>query len=135
MKVLYDAIERAEAARKQWENVEAEAQKLFDSRPNKIKLNVSGQPIAISKSTVAKWKGSLLYCLVATNEFEPDSDGSFFLDRDPVYVNAVMDYLRGFDDDVDTKELDAELLAEEMKFFVVNQTSKCCSCCEHWTPI
>ncbi len=64
-------------------------------QPQVMHLNVGGQRFATARNTLLKHKDSKLYSLFAgKSALQPESDGSYFLDRSPKHFDLILNYLR-----------------------------------------
>ncbi len=60
-----------------------------------IHLNVGGQRFSTYRSTLIKYKDSMLYAMFAGSfPIQSESDGSYFIDRDPTHFRTILNYLR-----------------------------------------
>eukprot|EP01130_Rhizamoeba_saxonica_P002007 TRINITY_DN11818_c0_g1_i1.p1 TRINITY_DN11818_c0_g1~~TRINITY_DN11818_c0_g1_i1.p1 ORF type:complete len:324 (-),score=54.68 TRINITY_DN11818_c0_g1_i1:109-1080(-) len=66
----------------------------IDKAKYKVKLNVGGQIFVTSKTTLTKDKNSYFYGMISSNNWQPDEDGEYFIDRDPVVFNRILNYMR-----------------------------------------
>ena len=84
--------------------------------PEVVRFNVSGKTVFTTTETLSKEPCSLLYALAAhVVECPRDASGSVFLDKNPAYFEAIIEYLRSgwYDKDGDsyfTKKLYKEAL-------------------------
>ena len=69
-------------------------------RSNKIKLDVGGKIFKTSKETLTKIEGSYFHCMLGSSSWQPDDDGSYFIDRNPKMFSFILDYLRTGDFDL-----------------------------------
>ena len=58
---------------------------------NKVVLNIGGKRFAISKTNLLLFNDSLFHSLLKNS---PESDGSYFIDRNPTQFDILLDYLR-----------------------------------------
>ena len=71
-----------------------EAQHRIDEFRNKVNLNVGGAKFTTSKSTLLAERGTLFDAQIRSGAWVPDEDGTFFVDRNPRFFPALLDYLR-----------------------------------------
>ena len=65
-----------------------------DGVATRIKLNVGGQLFETSRMTLMSEEGTYFHSLLRSGKFEPDSDGTYFIDRDPRTFRYILNYLR-----------------------------------------
>jgi hypothetical protein len=61
---------------------------------HKIKLDVGGRHFATSKETLLKFEGSFFFAMLSSGLWEPDEDGTYFIDRDSKYFPYLLRYMR-----------------------------------------
>jgi hypothetical protein len=66
----------------------------IEKAKNKIIFDVGGKRFATSKSTLLKFPNSYFYALISSGNWQPDSDGSFFIDRDPKWFATILNLMR-----------------------------------------
>jgi hypothetical protein len=99
-KMEKETLERIEARtqdlekkREEWER----AQKIVSERAalasDKIKLNVGGQLFCVAKKTLLV-EGSYFYAMLGSDRWSPDTDGEYFIDRDPDLFPYILTFLR-----------------------------------------
>eukprot|EP01006_Ploeotia_vitrea_P056397 TRINITY_DN68098_c5_g1_i1.p1 TRINITY_DN68098_c5_g1~~TRINITY_DN68098_c5_g1_i1.p1 ORF type:complete len:345 (+),score=48.65 TRINITY_DN68098_c5_g1_i1:21-1055(+) len=64
------------------------------SQTDKIKLNVGGQLFITSKDTLLAEPDTFFYHMLRSERFLPDEGDAYFIDRDPKFVQAIINYLR-----------------------------------------
>jgi len=75
-----------------------------------VELNVGGQYFATAKSTLCRFKGTMLETMFNGNwELKKDSNGRYFVDRNPKLFAVILDFLRD-------PEAPIELPCNEEKF-------------------
>jgi len=74
----------------------------------KIKLDVGGKIFSTSKTTLLQHQGTYFYALLASDHWQPDEDGCYFIDRNPKHFDRILDYLRT--GEFNTKGLDEEAM-------------------------
>jgi hypothetical protein len=62
--------------------------------PTKIRLNVGGAKFTTSKTTLLAESGTYFDALIQNDQWSPDEEGDFFIDRNPRFFPAILDYLR-----------------------------------------
>eukprot|EP01118_Nematostelium_gracile_P008819 TRINITY_DN2934_c0_g1_i1.p1 TRINITY_DN2934_c0_g1~~TRINITY_DN2934_c0_g1_i1.p1 ORF type:complete len:203 (+),score=46.69 TRINITY_DN2934_c0_g1_i1:2-610(+) len=87
-------------------------QKKIDDLLNKhgttINLNIGGKKFVSSKSTLTCLEGTYFSAMLSSDHWRPNSEGEYFIDRNPKYFRRVLEYLR-------TGKLDLEGLSERRK--------------------
>jgi hypothetical protein len=88
---------------------------------NKIKLDVGGQLFTTSKETLLKFEGSFFFAMLSSGRWEPDEDGTYFIDRSPTYFSYVIDYLRTGSSDilVGLSRLELDRVYTEFDFYQI----------------
>ncbi len=61
---------------------------------SRIRIDVGGQLCTASKETFLKFEDSFFFAMLSSGLWEPDEDGTYFIDRSPTYFPYVIDYLR-----------------------------------------
>lgn len=62
---------------------------------SRVRLNVGGRVFETSKPTLLAEYDSLLYALMHSGGFQPDSKtGEYFIDRDPLFFGSFLNYMR-----------------------------------------
>jgi len=61
---------------------------------SKILLDVGGTRFATAKTTLLAFKDSYFSAMVSSSNWQPDEDGSYFIDRNPKYFSIILDYMR-----------------------------------------
>jgi len=85
---------------------------------SRIALNVGGKKFETTKATLLKQDTSLFATILGSDEWKPDEDGSYFIDRNPKYMPLLLDYLRS--DKLNITKLSAEQIAgvtKEAEFY------------------
>src|SRR4051794_40995666 len=59
-----------------------------------IKLDVGGQTFATSKTTLLAHENSFFYAMLSSGDWQPDEDGSYFIDRNPQLFPLILDFMR-----------------------------------------
>jgi len=60
----------------------------------KIVLNIGGKKFATSRSTLLSVKNSFFYAMLCSEQWKPDEDGEYFIDRNPKQFDRILDFLR-----------------------------------------
>ncbi|KAI8339999.1 hypothetical protein BC941DRAFT_419151 [Chlamydoabsidia padenii] len=95
--------------------------------PNKIRLNVGGDIFETSLKTLKRDQTSLLAVMFSgKHPIEPDSEGSYFIDRDPTHFRLILNYLRDLriSPAVLQDELISQELLQEAQFYGINDLVK-----------
>ncbi len=77
-----------------WREMQELMSKHSATAKSKIKIDVGGQSFTASKETFLKFEGSFFFAMLSSGRWEPDEDGTYFIDRSPTYFPYVIDYLR-----------------------------------------
>ena len=59
-----------------------------------ITINVGGMKFSTTKATLVAEPGTYFDALIKSEQWVPDEDGIFFIDRNPRFFPAILDYLR-----------------------------------------
>lgn len=87
---------------------------------SKIVLNVGGKRFEVSKDTLMSYEGSFFYSMLRSEQFLPDENGEYFIDRNPKFFSIILDYLRtGKLFAKDFSENSMEMLKEEFNFYQI----------------
>jgi hypothetical protein len=95
-----------------------------DALSSKIVLDVGGTKFTTSKSTLLSYKGSFFDAMLSSGCWKPDSDGVYFIDRDPKHFPLILNFLRmgkvvGHIDADSMDELEAELDFYQIQFPII----------------
>eukprot|EP01125_Pyxidicula_operculata_P002678 TRINITY_DN12525_c0_g1_i1.p1 TRINITY_DN12525_c0_g1~~TRINITY_DN12525_c0_g1_i1.p1 ORF type:complete len:315 (+),score=53.20 TRINITY_DN12525_c0_g1_i1:16-960(+) len=96
-KKLEDLTEKLTGIMERYEeNHKLEIQLKHDSAMarEKVKLNVGGKLFALSKRDLLQAKGSYFPPMMTSELWKPDSDGEYFINRDPECFGMIAEYLR-----------------------------------------
>jgi len=95
----------------------------FMTGASRIVLDVGGQRFATSRETLLWLEGTFFSAMLGTpGRWTPETDGSYFIDRDPTHFGAILNYLR------DQKAVNLvqlaygrtrELLLAELDFYLI----------------
>lgn len=91
-----------------------------------IDINVGGEKISMSVSSLCSVEDSYLEYFFRDPEYLPkDKDGLIYLDRDPKYMHALMNYVANDGHVRDAKnDFDRYMFNEELKFWNIGSKSK-----------
>jgi len=92
----------------------------MEHRNNKVRLNVGGQIFVTTYSTLTRTKSMLARMFSGLFPLEKESDGTYFIDRDPAVFSHILNYLR--DGSIFVKGMDANLkqaLLREAKYYQI----------------
>lgn len=96
-------LDRREA---QWNVLIAKVQEHSEASQAKVNLNVGGRAFTTSRENLLRWEGTYFHALLGSGEWQPCSDGAYFIDRDPDLFSRVMSSMRS------GKPIDLGLLSE-----------------------
>ncbi len=91
-------------------------------RANEVVLNVGGTLFHTSTATLCQEPSYLAGLFSGNFDGAPNAQGQYFIDRDPRFFSAILNYLRTrrFSIDMTTlSELDQELLQCELEFYCI----------------
>lgn len=83
-----------EAKASKWNKLKRKVQEDAEQAQKKVKLDVGGKIFCISKPHLLSVEGSYFHAMLGSGQWNPDSDGAYFIDRDPRHFERVLDYLR-----------------------------------------
>jgi len=88
---------------------------------NRVKLNVGGQIFVTTRSTLMRYRDSMLASIVSgLFTMEKDPEGAFFIDRDPTNFRHILNFLRDGSVDVEGNTIaQNRALLREARFFQV----------------
>jgi hypothetical protein len=82
---------------------------------NKITLNVGGVKFTTTKGTLVAESGTYFDTLIKSGSWAEDEDGEFFIDRNPRFFPAILDYLRMLANGKDAVLLVGSISPEEQR--------------------
>eukprot|EP01006_Ploeotia_vitrea_P010135 TRINITY_DN260_c0_g1_i1.p1 TRINITY_DN260_c0_g1~~TRINITY_DN260_c0_g1_i1.p1 ORF type:complete len:333 (-),score=24.61 TRINITY_DN260_c0_g1_i1:175-1146(-) len=117
--------EHVQQSQAEWQQHCTAAQKKMDDarkldKPTQtIRLNVGGQPFRTTKATLLSVPESFFWCLLHSDNWNPDDNGEYFIDRSPTVFPIILQFLRE-QKQVSTSHLssfEAEQLTEDVDFY------------------
>ncbi len=117
--------ERLQQEKHDWDKVVPKLQQVHVSNP--VKLNIGGTYFTTSVDTLRRQPGNFFEAMTSNRwPHQPTSDGSYFVDRDPIAFRHVLNFLREGEIDVSlvTKEELARLL-KDADFYNLPQLLHC----------
>jgi len=93
--LIEQRIKVLEEKERRWLELETKLKENAVTAKSKIILDVGGKKFATSKSTLLSHTDSYFYGLLSSGHWQPDEDGSYFIDRNPKYFSVILDYMRG----------------------------------------
>lgn len=75
-------------------NLKRKIQEVAATASKKIKLDVGGKIFCISRSHLVNANASFFQAMLESDEWKPDSDGAYFIDRSPKHFDRVLNHLR-----------------------------------------
>lgn len=98
---------------------------------NKVKLNVGGQLFLLSSDTLLKDEKSFFFAMLGCDQWAPDEDGTYFIDRDPTFFLKIVSFFRsGVWNLAGFSEEDKNLLQVELDYYQISKEfwpSRCLS--------
>merc|ERR1719240_218278 len=61
---------------------------------SKVSFNVGGRIFTASEDTFLRWEDTYFHALLSGSSWQPDEDGTYFVDRDPDHFSRIMTALR-----------------------------------------
>jgi len=77
-----------------WVEMEKRMHAHAEVASNKILLDIGGQRFATAKTTLLAYKGTFFEAMLSSGQWKPDSDGAYFIDRNPELFPVILDYMR-----------------------------------------
>lgn len=87
-------IELLDAKQANWNKLKRKVEDDTKHATKKIKLDVGGKIFCIGKNHLLRIEGSYFHAMLSSGQWDPDSDGAYFIDRSPKQFGRIMDYLR-----------------------------------------
>jgi len=91
---IEDALKILADKEAHWHKLDAVIQENITKAKQKIKLDVGGKCFATSKTSLLRFEGSFFWTMLAGGRWEPDEDGTYFIDRNPKHFDRILDYHR-----------------------------------------
>mmetsp|Transcript_30348 Transcript_30348/g.42610 ORF Transcript_30348/g.42610 Transcript_30348/m.42610 type:complete len:311 (+) Transcript_30348:16-948(+) len=91
---IEEKIKTLEEKETHWNKIQIELNNNLAKQKTKIKLDVGGKIFATSKSTLVSMEGTYFHALLGSGNWQPEEDGSYFIDRNPKHFDRILDYLR-----------------------------------------
>jgi len=121
LKVHEDIDERlklVEEKEKQLAKLNVIMEERCKSAKTKITLDVGGKKFSSAKSTLLRFEGTYFHAMLSSDHWQPDEDGSYFIDRNPKYFGLILDYLRTGELNMKNLELhEVEQLEKDFDYF------------------
>jgi len=93
-KDIDDAMKVLEKKEKMWNETLALMEKHADLAKQKVILDIGGTRFSTTKTTLLGVPNSFFHAMLSSGCWQPDEDGSYFVDRSPKYFEYVLDMLR-----------------------------------------
>ena len=95
-------VEKTQSSLKDWKDLEIQRnsainkiEQTMTNAKNRVKINVRGSLFSASKKTLIAIPNTYFYGLITNSDkFKPRDDGTYFIERNPVVFDRVLDYLR-----------------------------------------
>lgn len=116
---INERLEILEHKEDEWTSLQEEVSRNMQAAKSKINLNVGGRVFATTKSTLLRWEGTFFQALLGSGQWQPMEDGAYFIDRNPVIFERIIEAMR-CGDAVETEGLTGKQihkLAEECDYF------------------
>jgi len=89
---------------------------------SKIVFDVGGKRFATSKDTLLRFKDTYFYALFLREEWKPDSDDEYFIDRSPKHFGTILDFMRfGTIDFSDHSASEMKQIFQELDYYQLEQ--------------
>jgi len=123
-KQIQERLRIVEEKEKKWLEMEEKIKHNASQAKNKIKLDIGGKIFATSKSTLLSIEGSYFHTLLSSGHWQPDEDGTYFVDRNPQFFDVILDYIRtGKIDLTDLNHKELTKLKEDLDYFQIQLPS------------
>jgi hypothetical protein len=106
---------------KKWDAYQVQIQEASDMAKSKITFNVGGQVFATSKTTLLSFENSYFWAMLNSGKWQPDEDGSYFIDCNPRLFEYVIEFVRSSDSSfIETlSKRDRNLLKVEFDYYQI----------------
>eukprot|EP01118_Nematostelium_gracile_P010360 TRINITY_DN3559_c1_g1_i9.p1 TRINITY_DN3559_c1_g1~~TRINITY_DN3559_c1_g1_i9.p1 ORF type:complete len:317 (-),score=66.85 TRINITY_DN3559_c1_g1_i9:54-1004(-) len=91
---IEERIEVLQLKEEQQENLQKHIEEAFKKTKNQINLNVGGQRFSTSKSTLTSIEDTYFYAMLSSDQWKPNDDGEYFVDRNPKHFQRIIDYVK-----------------------------------------
>eukprot|EP01125_Pyxidicula_operculata_P007628 TRINITY_DN2589_c0_g1_i1.p1 TRINITY_DN2589_c0_g1~~TRINITY_DN2589_c0_g1_i1.p1 ORF type:complete len:317 (-),score=58.78 TRINITY_DN2589_c0_g1_i1:123-1073(-) len=92
--LIEERVKELEEKEKNWRKITEKLKIGAEEAKSKIKFDIGGKIFATRKETLLNLEGSYFHAMVSSDIWKPDSDGCYFIDRNPEFFQHVLDYLR-----------------------------------------
>lgn len=110
-----------------WNRLMAEVEINASAAKTRVKLDVGGRIFSTTRDTLLRWGCTYFHALLGSNNWQPNEDGTHFIDRDSTMFDRIMECMRsGQPIDVDgltPREL--RLLRIEADYFQLPEEMLC----------
>lgn len=93
-KLITTRLDRLDAEEADRMALKRKVQETAVTASKKVKLDVGGKIFCIARSQLIDTRARFLQAMVESDEWEPDSDGAYFIDRSPKHFDRVLNYVR-----------------------------------------
>jgi len=102
----------------QWAQLKCTMKENSIKAKSKIVLDVGGTQFTTAKQTLLSLKGTYFDAMLSSGNWQPDDDGSYFIDRDPKHFATILNYLRMKEIDLEGwNKKDLETLQKELDYY------------------
>jgi len=108
-------LKLVEEKEKRWHELNKVMEERSKKAKTKITLDVGGKKFSCAKSTLLRFEGTYFHAMLTSDHWQPDEDGSYFIDRNPKYFGLILDYLRT--GEIDLQHLESHEITKVEKDF------------------
>ena len=104
-----------------WESLVNKIQRVSEEFQQTVKLNFRGKLFTVSKETLMTIESTYFYGLITNSDkFKPSEDGAFFIERNPLVLGRILDYLRtGKMDTRDLTPYTLDMLKDDVGYYCI----------------
>jgi len=107
---LQERLRLVEEKEKKWLEIEEKMKRNASQAKTKIKLDIGGKIFCTSKSTLLAFEGSYFHAMLSSGHWQPDEDGTYFVDRNSKLFDIILDYMRT--GQIDVQDLNEKQLSK-----------------------
>ena len=104
-----------------WNSIVNKIECTVEKAPQRVKLDIGGKLFSASIGTLMAIPNTYFYGLVANSDkFKPLDDGTYFIDRNPLVFDRILDYLRT--GQLETRELTLlakDILKDDLDYYCI----------------
>jgi len=94
LKQIEQRLEYLQRKEEAWLSLEKKVEDNCGKTKQKIKLDVGGKIFSASKDSLLRLPNTYFHALLGSGKWQPDSEGAFFIDRNPKIFDRILDFMR-----------------------------------------